>query len=345
MPASAGGDRNARRSVRPRVDMVHDRVHAREPHDPENWRVGVIRAVTERDGHAVFVVAPEAGEEGSPDAERGHLLVVVGLALLADALALVVVAVERLDHLRAAEVVLQARVQPRHGLPDGLVAGFDPGEEPRARDADNRDRRERDGRQRRRREVEDDADAAHGGDDADDLPELRVEKGLQPVDIAVEDGEHPAGLVVDEEVHREVLEVVVGVVPEVALHLLGGRLQEIPRGESGDRPDGVREHGDDDELFQQREAGRLPGYLAGRQQADACQQPRLAGGADDAVDGRRDDDRRDESGEPRQERRDDADRQPKPVGARVRQQTHHRVAHDVVADILEPPVVLTHWPS
>ena len=44
--------------------MVHDRVHAREPHDPENWRVGVVRAVTERDGHAVFVVAPEAGGPG-----------------------------------------------------------------------------------------------------------------------------------------------------------------------------------------------------------------------------------------------------------------------------------------
>jgi hypothetical protein len=43
--------------------MVHDRVHAREPHDPENWRVGVVRAVTERDGHAVFVVVPEHDDD------------------------------------------------------------------------------------------------------------------------------------------------------------------------------------------------------------------------------------------------------------------------------------------
>lgn len=59
MAARAGGDRNTRASAPPTTGMVHDRVHAREPHDPENWRVGVIRAVTERDGHAVFVVAPE----------------------------------------------------------------------------------------------------------------------------------------------------------------------------------------------------------------------------------------------------------------------------------------------
>ena len=46
--------------------MVHDRVHAREPHDPENWRVGVVRAVTERDGHAVIVVAP-GGDDDTVD--------------------------------------------------------------------------------------------------------------------------------------------------------------------------------------------------------------------------------------------------------------------------------------
>lgn len=39
--------------------MAHDRVHARPPHDPENWRVGSITALTERDGHAVFTVRPE----------------------------------------------------------------------------------------------------------------------------------------------------------------------------------------------------------------------------------------------------------------------------------------------
>lgn len=38
--------------------VVHDRVHARPPHDPENWREGVVRNLTERDGHAVFTVAP-----------------------------------------------------------------------------------------------------------------------------------------------------------------------------------------------------------------------------------------------------------------------------------------------
>jgi hypothetical protein len=45
--------------------MVHDRVHAQPPHDPENWQVGTIRDLVERDGHAVFVVAPapEAADE------------------------------------------------------------------------------------------------------------------------------------------------------------------------------------------------------------------------------------------------------------------------------------------
>ena len=40
--------------------MTHDRVHAREPaHDAERYRVGEVRNVEARDGHAVFVVAPE----------------------------------------------------------------------------------------------------------------------------------------------------------------------------------------------------------------------------------------------------------------------------------------------
>ena len=67
MAAPTGDDRNTRASALPTVGMVHDRVHAREPHDPENWRVGVIRAVTERDGHAVFVVAPEQDAGGTAD--------------------------------------------------------------------------------------------------------------------------------------------------------------------------------------------------------------------------------------------------------------------------------------
>jgi hypothetical protein len=44
--------------------MAHDRIHARPPHDPEHWRVGTVRAVTERDGHAVFTVEPDGAATG-----------------------------------------------------------------------------------------------------------------------------------------------------------------------------------------------------------------------------------------------------------------------------------------
>ena len=36
--------------------MTHDRIHAREPPDPEDWRVGTVREATERDGHWVVTV-------------------------------------------------------------------------------------------------------------------------------------------------------------------------------------------------------------------------------------------------------------------------------------------------
>jgi len=71
---------------------------------------------------------PERGEERPPDPQRTDLLVVVGLALVGDAAALELVAIERLDHRGAAEFVLQPGVQPRDRLPDRLVSGFDPGE-------------------------------------------------------------------------------------------------------------------------------------------------------------------------------------------------------------------------
>jgi len=51
--------------------MAHDRIHARPPHDPENWREGVVRAVTERDGHAVFAVEP-LGRDGGDRTDAGR---------------------------------------------------------------------------------------------------------------------------------------------------------------------------------------------------------------------------------------------------------------------------------
>jgi hypothetical protein len=51
--------------------MNHDRVHARRPHDPDNWRVGVIRRVHERDGHAVFTVVPVTDESAGDDGRDG----------------------------------------------------------------------------------------------------------------------------------------------------------------------------------------------------------------------------------------------------------------------------------
>ena len=39
--------------------MNHDRIHSRPPQqDPERWREGEIASISERDGHAVFTVAP-----------------------------------------------------------------------------------------------------------------------------------------------------------------------------------------------------------------------------------------------------------------------------------------------
>ena len=46
--------------------MNHDRIHSRPPQqDPERWREGEIVSLAERDGHAVFTVAPvDAGSDG-----------------------------------------------------------------------------------------------------------------------------------------------------------------------------------------------------------------------------------------------------------------------------------------
>jgi hypothetical protein len=66
MWASSEADRPDRnpRLRRGRTQPVHhDRIHAREPtHDREAWRVGTVRAVSERDGHWVVTVEPADGE-------------------------------------------------------------------------------------------------------------------------------------------------------------------------------------------------------------------------------------------------------------------------------------------
>ena len=42
--------------------MVHDRIHAREPsHHREQWTVGTITDITERDGHCVVTVTADDG--------------------------------------------------------------------------------------------------------------------------------------------------------------------------------------------------------------------------------------------------------------------------------------------
>ncbi|WP_276259857.1 hypothetical protein [Haloglomus litoreum] len=61
--------------------MPHDRVHARPPHDPENWRVGTITALAERDGHAVFTVRPEGNQDGAASATVEPVELVVTLAV------------------------------------------------------------------------------------------------------------------------------------------------------------------------------------------------------------------------------------------------------------------------
>ena len=136
--------------------------------------------------------------------------------------------------------------------------------------------------------------------------------------------------------------MVVRVVAEVALDLLRGRLQQVSGTEARHRAEEVREDGDADELFEQGEPGRLAGDLPRGEEADAGQQPRLARLPDGPVDGRRDDERRNQSSEAREKGREDAERQPDPVPPRVRQQVHHRVPVDVVADVLEPAVFVCH---
>jgi hypothetical protein len=42
--------------------MTHDRIHAREPtHHRDRWTLGTVASITERDGHCVVTVTPEAG--------------------------------------------------------------------------------------------------------------------------------------------------------------------------------------------------------------------------------------------------------------------------------------------
>ena len=77
-------ERNARVDAAGTIRMAHDRIHARPPHDPENWREGIVRAVTERDGHAVFAVEPLDGDDGErTDAGRasGAIELVVTFAV------------------------------------------------------------------------------------------------------------------------------------------------------------------------------------------------------------------------------------------------------------------------
>jgi len=57
----------------------HDRVHAREPsHHVDQWSVGVVESIGERDGHCVVTVRPivperEAGrDEAVADGDRGE---------------------------------------------------------------------------------------------------------------------------------------------------------------------------------------------------------------------------------------------------------------------------------
>jgi hypothetical protein len=61
--------------------VVHDRVHARPPHDPENWREGVVRHLTERDGHAVFTVLPDDEDSGTTPVELTVTLAVRDLVV------------------------------------------------------------------------------------------------------------------------------------------------------------------------------------------------------------------------------------------------------------------------
>lgn len=61
--------------------MAHDRIHAQPPHDPENWRVGTITALTERDGHAVFTIRPEADGPDTDSADDATVDLVVTFAV------------------------------------------------------------------------------------------------------------------------------------------------------------------------------------------------------------------------------------------------------------------------
>jgi hypothetical protein len=281
----------------------------------------------------------ERRKEAPADPERPHLLVVVLGALCGDPVALELVPVERLHDRDTAEVVLQPTVQPRHGLADRPVPRLDPPQEEGAREADERHRRQRNKRERRRVVPQHGCDTADGGDDPDELPELRVEKALQPVDVAVQNRHQLAGLVVGEEAHREVLDVVVRVVTEVALNLLCRRLEEVPRAEPRRRPEQVRERGDDDEPAQEREPCRLAGDRCRRDEAEGREQPRLCRPEHHPVDRRRDDDGRDQPGGARSDRGEDAHREPRPVRPGVAEEVHHRVAVDRLTDALEAAVV------
>jgi len=342
------------------ADAPHGRVHpAQEQEEHRERPRGDARAEDERAGDELAAddhlaaddedaderharEHADGGEEHAPEFDGGDLLVVVGRRLAGHAVEFEVVAVERLDDLRAADVVLQAGVHARDGLPDALVPGFDPREEEGARQADDGNRRERDDSQRRRHPEQDGADAADRRDDADYLAYLVVEEPLEAVDVVVQYGHHRARLVVREEVQREVLHVVVRVVAEVPLYLLGSRLQQVPGDEPRHRAHDVGERGDEREAVEERDPRRLRRDCRAGDEAELGEQPRFARLQDDAVDGGGDDQRRDEPREPRDERGRDADGEARPVAPGVSEQAHHRVALDLLADVLEAAEFVGH---
>ena len=147
----------------------------------------------------------------------------------------------------------------------------------------------------------------------------------------------------DEEVHREVLEVVVGVVSEVTLDFLRRRLQEIARDEPTDGAKQVGENGDSHQLFEYGQPCRFGRQLSRWQEANVGQNPRLAGRSNRPVDCRGDDDGRDETRKAGEEGSEHAQRESKPVGLSVAEKADHRMSVDVVADVFEAAVVVCHW--
>ena len=172
--------------------------------------------------------AGEAGEDRHPHerderggrADRGRVGVAVGLGDLAHPVALAVLGGERLDRGDAGEVGAERAGQVGDGAADPDVERLEAALEDQRPDDDQRDRQEGQHQQLPGRGGEDAADEQHVEHRLQDRGSADVEEPLELVDVVVERGQRGAGRAGLVPAEVEVLDVVVGLDPQVVFDTL-----------------------------------------------------------------------------------------------------------------------------